>query len=382
MKNILIVTGRYLPGYKDGGPVRTIKNLTDMYGDKYHFTVACADRDHGDEKAYEGILVGAENRNTVGKADVVYIENGNFSFSDIKSLATSNDLIYVCGPYNNYAIKTLILNRMSLIKVPVVLAPMGSFSKGALAIRSTKKKIYLMAMKALGLLNKVYFSVTSEVEKEEMEEALKIKIDDKCFIAEDPQRCPVETTSKKLRDENGLLNIVFLSRICEKKNLLGAAEILSLVKEKAVFHIFGNMEDEDYYQKCLTVLEKLPENITWKYMGEADSENVPEILSKYDVFLFPTHGENFGHVISEALLSGVVPVISDTTPWLDLHEKGAGFVLPLGDKQEFVKCIDKLCQMTEKELEELSAGAKKYYLEKYEYAQNNNGYIKIFDSLA
>ena len=31
-KDILIIMGRYLPGYKDGGPVRSIKNLTDFLG--------------------------------------------------------------------------------------------------------------------------------------------------------------------------------------------------------------------------------------------------------------------------------------------------------------------------------------------------------------
>lgn len=35
MKKVLILMGRYLPGYKDGGPVRTIKNLTDILGNEY-----------------------------------------------------------------------------------------------------------------------------------------------------------------------------------------------------------------------------------------------------------------------------------------------------------------------------------------------------------
>lgn len=32
-RRILILNGRYLPGYKDGGPVRSIKNLTDRLGE-------------------------------------------------------------------------------------------------------------------------------------------------------------------------------------------------------------------------------------------------------------------------------------------------------------------------------------------------------------
>ena len=39
MKKILIIMGRYLPGYKDAGPVRSIKNLEDRLGEEYDFRI-------------------------------------------------------------------------------------------------------------------------------------------------------------------------------------------------------------------------------------------------------------------------------------------------------------------------------------------------------
>ena len=39
MKKILILTGRYLPGHKDGGPLRTLINVTDALGDEYEFYI-------------------------------------------------------------------------------------------------------------------------------------------------------------------------------------------------------------------------------------------------------------------------------------------------------------------------------------------------------
>ena len=38
-KDILIIMGRYLPGYKDGGPVRSIKNLVAYLGEEYNFKI-------------------------------------------------------------------------------------------------------------------------------------------------------------------------------------------------------------------------------------------------------------------------------------------------------------------------------------------------------
>lgn len=385
MKKIAIITGRYLPGYKDGGPVRTIKNLTDMLGDDYSFTVVCADRDHGDDVPYDNIMIGSSNSNRVGKSNVIYIENGKYSFSDIKKIALENDLLYICGPYNGYAIKSLILKRIGKIKCPVVLAPMGSFSKGALSIRSKKKQVFLLIIRILGLFNNIYFSVTSEVEKEEMKTALnmggKQDLDNRCFVAEDPQRKPGELLSHKSYRENNILKVVFISRICEKKNLLGAAEILKKVKGNVCFHIYGNMEDKQYYARCLDVLNSLPQNIKYEYKGEALSEEVPKVFSEYDVFLFPTHGENFGHVISEALSAGTIPVISNTTPWLDFDEYRCGYVISHGDINSFSEYIDRLCNMPISDLEEMSENAISYYIHRYNNAHENNGYKKIFDTL-
>ena len=61
-KDILIIMGRYLPGYKDGGPIRSIKNLTDFLGKEYNFKILTCDRDHGDTEAYPNIKVNGWNR--------------------------------------------------------------------------------------------------------------------------------------------------------------------------------------------------------------------------------------------------------------------------------------------------------------------------------
>ena len=236
MRKILILTGRYLPGFKDGGPVRSILNLTEWFGEEYDIRIMCLDRDHGDEKPYDGIKINEINH--AGKADIYYSGEGKFSFSEIKKLINDSDFAYVCGIYNNYAIRSMILYRFGMIKCPFVVAPMGSFSKGALAIKSTKKQLFLKAMKLLGLFKDVAFSVTSEVEMEELREALNIS--NKCYIAKDPQRKPLQAKEEREYKQGDKLNIVFLSRINEKKNLLGAISILSKVKSEVVFHIYGN----------------------------------------------------------------------------------------------------------------------------------------------
>lgn len=256
---------------------------------------------------------------------------------------------------------------------------MGSFSKGALNIKSTKKRVFFTIVKLLNLFKNVSFSVTSSIEEQELSNAL--KLNNRCFIARDPERTIDESISHNEFKKNEKLNVVFLSRISEKKNLIGAIDILSNVKGNIDFKVYGNIEDKDYYDKCIKKLTILPANVSFEYMGTANSEDVPKILSEYDVFLFPTHGENFGHVISEALLAGTIPVISDTTPWLDLDKENAGFVINSGDTASFAKTIDKLYQMSREELLSISNNAREYYKKNYVESVSNNGYRAMYEEL-
>ena len=374
MKKVLILMGRYLPGYKDGGPVRTIKNLTDILGKEYDIRIMCHDRDHGDEIPYPNINVNTYNK--VGNANVYYAKNGKFKFGTLLKEIKKVDVVYCCGPYNNYAIKVMILKRLRLFKQNLVVASMGSFSKGALSLKSKKKTIFLNFMKEFGLFKNITWSVTSSVEEKELKAV--IGNNARCIIAEDLPR--VEKINHINKKEKNKLKVVFISRISRKKNLVKAIEILSNIKQYSIeFHIFGNIEDKIYWDECKIQLEKLPLNISWEYKGECNSDNVVVTLANYDVFLFPTFGENFGHVISESLIAGCLPIISNTTPWTDLDEHKCGNVISLDCMNDFVECLENYIAMDEKEFNKYVNNAQNYIFDKNTISVKNTGYKEIFD---
>ena len=127
------------------------------------------------------------------------------------------------------------------------------------------------------------------------------------------------------------------------------------MKGNLVFDIYGNKEDVSYWKECEEELRKLPENVKWKYRGEADAKRIVKIFSGYDVLLFPTMAENYGHVIFEALAGGCVPVISDKTPWTGEKMEGCGETVKLDEKtalEDFEKIVTKYTEMTKKEKQE------------------------------
>lgn len=376
-KKILIVMGRYLPGYKDGGPVRTIKNLTDYLGNEYDIHILTSDRDHGDKQAYSGIKVNDWNK--VGNAMVYYVPPKGFTFKTIKQLISEVDLVYVCGCYSDYAIKTLLLKRIGIIKKNVIVASMGLFSPIVFRLKFLKHKTFITICNLTGMFRKIYWSATSLAEVENIKQQVWSK-DQQFYIAEDLPRLVDPTTVIK-RKKEGQLRVVWISRISNEKNLFQAISILSKVNAKIEFTIYGPKHDIEYWQKCEKALMMLPSHIQWSWEGNVESEEVVPTLKAHHVFLFPTMGENYGHVIQEALSAGCAVVLSDQTPWKNLKEHGVGDVFALDEEHKYVDAIEKYAQMSEEQIQQVADKALKYAIEHSVQKAKDTGYKKIFDVL-
>jgi len=57
----------------------------------------------------------------------------------------------------------------------------------------------------------------------------------------------------------------------------------------------------------------------------ADSTGMPPPYAIASLFLLPSHSENFGLVVAEALAAGVPALVTDGTPWRGLAEHGSGW---------------------------------------------------------
>ena len=76
------------------------------------------------------------------------------------------------------------------------------------------------------------------------------------------------------------------------------------------------------------------------YRGGVEHSRVFDVMAGYDVFFLPTLGENFGHVIMEAMAAGTPVLISDCTPWRGLADLGVGHDLSLTDEDAFIAALE------------------------------------------
>ena len=79
----------------------------------------------------------------------------------------------------------------------------------------------------------------------------------------------------------------------------------------------------------------------------ADGAGQPPPYAAVDLFLLPSHSENFGLVVAEALVRGVPVLTTDGAPWQELARVGAGQCVSWRD---FGPALDTLLQTTPEEL--------------------------------
>lgn len=362
---ILTLSDYYLPGYKGGGIMRTLCNMVDRLGDDFHFKVITRDRDMGDSKPYPRILDGAWQ--PVGRAEVFYLPPRKRTLRELRRLIreTEHDALYLNGCFSRtFTIRPLVLRRLGMLpRVPLVLAPRGEFSAGAMRIKSLKKRVYLSLTKALGFYRGVVWQVSSEYEESDVRRWIGAG----ASVAVVPEMPPpvdvVEYNPVGLGKITGQLEILFLARVSRKKNLDGALRMLEGLEGEIALNIYGPLEDEDYWVDCQKIISRLPNNVRVRYRGVVEYERVGEVMGGHDLFFMPTFGENFGHVILEALLAGCPVLISDQTPWRGLHDRGVGWDIPLKDPGAFRAVLRQCVRMDAEEYSVWSRRARAYGLE-------------------
>src|SRR5207248_5639580 len=81
---ILIAIESYLPGWKYGGPVRSLSALVEALGDEFRFKIVTRDRDFKEKQAYPDVVPNRWQR--VGKADVLYLTPRDLSLRSFQKV--------------------------------------------------------------------------------------------------------------------------------------------------------------------------------------------------------------------------------------------------------------------------------------------------------
>jgi len=358
MLKVLTFIDWFWPGFKAGGPVRSLLNLTEHLSGEITFYIVTRDTDYMSHEPYSEIQCNSWNEIRPG-IHVYYISGEHLSRKTIHSFFRENnnyDLVYINGIYSWYfSILPLYFSRKA--GLAHVVAPRGMLSQQTFSSKKRLKKIFFVAARVAGLYKRARFHATMEREASDIAGIVHV---DPAMISVAPN-LPRKSLPERipLREKQpGSLQLISIARIAPEKNILFAIQVLKgLTGGQVILDLYGELYNSEYWGECLRLMESLPENIQVNSKGSINSDNIPETLLNYHFLLMPSRGENFGHSILESLMSGCPVVISDKTPWRDLEKVRAGWDIPLDKPGEFTSILQKCLEMGQEAYNDLSEGA-------------------------
>lgn len=376
----------FYPGYKAGGPIQSLVNMVQSLGHLYDFKIITTAYDLNTDEAYLNIAVNQWNQvqlpgSTSETVMVWYDAAKHPSLKKLQQviLGSGASKLFINGFYTRHFLLPLLLKKAGLLpNIGIVVSPRGMLQKGALAIKPMQKQVYLNALKLIGLCKQVVFHATTADEAVDI-----VNVFGKTqaiVVAGNIPKQPwitIGSTKKTV----GVLKLVYLSVITPKKNLLLLLKELKQCREKVELYIYGPIKENGYWEKCLKEMNGMPINVKLTYMGHIPAHEVQNILGAYDALVLPTKGENFGHALYESLSVGTPIITSLFTPWTNLHERNAGWNIPINDNDlpGTSQLLDYLSLQGNEQWEVYKKGAFKV-AEDYYYGQDFiNEYKAIFE---
>jgi glycosyltransferase involved in cell wall biosynthesis len=247
-------------------------------------------------------------------------------WKDIKSA----DIVHIQAIFNTPTPISLIYAK--LFNKPIVLSPRGSLGNWCIDNGSRFKNLWLHYL-LKPLVKNIQWHATAQQEANEIH-----------FIYPDANVTiiPNGIEYNKFQKANLLSRVEYLKKYT-KKDLVAEKVVVSMgrIQKKKGFDILinafhkmlntypssvlliaGNDEGE---QKVLEKqIESLKLDDSVYFIGSIEGQDKIDFLANADLFVLPSHNENFGNVYIESLATGTPIVASKGTPWSEVEEYNCG----------------------------------------------------------
>ena len=169
---------------------------------------------------------------------------------------------------------------------------------------------------------------------------------------------------------------VFYSRFHRKKRLLELIDLwIDTAPKEWLLLVVGI--PQEYTVESLTAY--VQRHSSREQIAVFDGSDRPPPYGVASLFLLPSHSENFGMVVAEAMAWGVPVLVTDSTPWAELSEQNAGWCVPW---ENYGSALRQAIAESSDRLEQRGARARDWVLARYSWEQAARPLAEFYDRLA
>jgi glycosyltransferase involved in cell wall biosynthesis len=320
---IIQINASYKPAFIYGGPTMSVSMLCEQLVKKHIDVMVFTTTANGADE----LQVTLNDPVDVDGVQVTYFkrltkDHTHFSPAHLLKLwhdVKNYDVVHIHAWWNMVSVLSCLIAVMR--GVPIIVSPRGTLSPYSFSNKNRFVKNLIHQFLGKPLLNKCYLHVTSKRENAAISSLVRPK---NIFTIPNFVKLPIKINSADNIAGNPI-KLLFFSRIEEKKGL----DILldALIKVAVPYHltIAGN-GDIEYINKLKTYAAQLgiDKHITWAGFYNEDKF---DMLGKHDLFILPSHDENFANTVVESLSVGTAVLISENVGLYDyVAEKKLGWI--------------------------------------------------------
>ena len=264
---------------------------------------------------------------------------------------------------------------------PVIWSPHGSLMPTAFRTKLWKKLPVWWLWQCRDLMSANCFHATSDSEKKAIS-ALKLKRD--CVVV------PLGVDLNSLHDFNSQNRnriLQYIGRISPGKGLEDLIHAFALVaKEFPIWNLrLVGPDQEGLLKKLKLLVRELKIGGRVDFVAPKYGQELREEYTEADLFVLPSHSENFGSVVIESLSAGVPVICTKGAPWQELEEYNCGWWPDVG-VEPIREALETAMSLTSEERREMGLRGRKLVENRYTWSavasKIEAAYSEIVDKVA
>lgn len=209
-------------------------------------------------------------------------------------------------------------------RIPLIVQPHGMLAPWALEHRAWKKKAALRLFQDAALHGAALMVATSDQEFEDIR-----GLGYRAPVAVIPNGVDLDsvgrTMSSARRPEGSERVVLFLGRLHPVKGLPNLLRAWSKVRRIGWRLRIAGPDEAGHLSELMELAESLELGASVEFPGAVAEVDKFMLYQGADLFVLPSHTENFGVVVAEALAHQVPVITTKGTPWSGLPVQGCGW---------------------------------------------------------